>query len=446
MRREPTQERSERRRFDRQILRLAIPALGALVAEPLYVLVDTAIVGHIGTPELAGLGVASTLILSGYALFVFLAYGTTGTVARLLGAGERARAAAQGVQSLWLAVLIGATLAVAGLLGADTLIGAMGAGGEVRRHAGTYFRISMAGVPALTIVLAGTGYLRGLQDTRTPLLVALGTAIANLVIELWFVFGLDLGVAGSAWSTVIAQTAAATVYLVVVARDVRANGVPVRPDHRALRVLSRLSVDLFLRTAALRAALLVATSVATRIGTREVAAHQVVFEIWNLLALVLDSIAIAAQAMVGRLLGAGDAAGARAATRRMIEWGLWAGASFTVVILAARTVIPDVFTDDVRVEHLAAFLLVHVAVLQPVSGVVFVLDGVLIGAGDLRYLAWAMGIAAVAFAPAALGVLAFDLGIGWLWGAIGLLQLVRLATLLGRWRTSAWLVTGAVRP
>jgi len=429
--------------WDREILRLAVPALGALAAEPLYVLADTAIVGRLGTPELAGLGVATTLILSGYALFIFLAYGTTGTVARLLGAGRRGDAAAQGVQGLWLAAGIGVAIAGLGLVLADPLVRAMGAGGEVREHALTYFRISMAGAPALTIVLAGTGYLRGLQDTRTPLLVALTTALGNVVLELWLVFGLDWGIAGSAWSTVAMQSCAALAYLSVITRDVRRAGVPVRPDRRALVALSRLSIDLLLRTAALRTSLLVATAVATRIGTTEVAAHQVVFEVWSFLALVLDSIAIAAQAMVGRLLGSGDAEGARAATARMLQWGVAAGTVFLVALLALRTVLPGVFTDDPAVVSLAAFLLVHAAVLQPVNGVVFALDGILIGAGDLRFLAWAMAGAALVFVPMALGVLRLDLGIGWLWAAFGVLQVARLGALLARWRGDRWMVLGA---
>lgn len=434
---------SNRTAHDREIARLAVPALGALIAEPLYVLVDTAVVGHLGTPQLGGLGVASTLVLTGYAIFNFLAYGTTGTVARLLGAGHRDRAAAQGVQSLWLALAIGIALAALGLLFAGPLVRAMGADGEVRRHALTYLRISMAGVPALTIVLAGTGYLRGLQDTRTPLAVALATALGNVVLELWFVLGLDWGVAGSAWSTVLVQVAGAAVYVRAVARDVRRNDVPIRPDRRALTALSKVSVDLFLRTSALRAALLVATSVAARIGTDDVAAHQVVFEIWNLCALVLDSIAIAAQAMIGRSLGAEDATTARVVSRRMLELSVVAGAGFTIVFLTTRTVLPDLFTDDPRVATLAAFLLVHVALMQPLSGIVFALDGILIGAGDLRFLAWAMVAAFVAFLPAALAVLGLDLGIGWLWGAIWVLMVVRMATLLRRWQDDAWLRTGA---
>lgn len=429
--------------LDREIARLAVPALGALIAEPLYVLVDTAVVGHLGTPQLAGLGVAATLVLTGYAAFNFLAYGTTGTVARLLGAGEPGRAAAQGVQSMWLALGLGVALALAGLAAAGPLVGAMGADGAVRGHALTYFRISMVGVPALTVVLAGTGYLRGLQDTRTPLAVALATAAGNVVLELWFVLGLDWGVAGSAWSTVLVQAVGAAVYVRAVARDVRANDVPVLPDRHALAALTRLSADLFLRTSALRSALLVATSVAARIGTDDVAAHQVVFEIWNLCALVLDSIAIAAQAMIGRHLGAGDVETARAASRRMIGWSVVAGATFTVVLLATRTAIPDLFTDDVRVQALAAFLLVHVALMQPLSGAVFALDGILIGASDLRFLAWAMAAAFLAFLPAALGVLVLDLGIGWLWGAIWVLMAVRMAALLRRWQGEDWLVPGA---
>ena len=305
--------------LDREIVRLALPALGALAAEPLYVLADTAIVGHLGTPQLGGLAVASTLILSGYGIFIFLAYGTTGSVARLLGAGERDRAAAQGVQAMWLALAIGVVLAAGGLVLGSALVHAMGASGDVARHARTYIRISMVGVPSLTLVLAGTGYLRGLQDTKTPLAVALGSSIGNLVLEVVFVYVLDLGVAGSAWATVIAQTTGAAVYVAVVARDVVANGVPIRPDRRALRTLSRVSVDLFVRTVALRAALIGVTAAATRLGTEDVAAHDIAFEIWNFLALVLDSLAIAAQAMIGRFLGAGDAAGAREVGRRLLR-------------------------------------------------------------------------------------------------------------------------------
>jgi putative MATE family efflux protein len=419
---------------DRDILRLAVPALGALVAEPLYVLTDTAIVGHLGTPQLGGVGVATAVLVSGYAMFIFLAYGTTGTVARLLGAGHPGRAAAQGVQALWLALGIGVALAALGVVFGGPLVSALGATGRTAAYARTYLRISMAGVPAMTLVLAGTGYLRGLQDTRTPLYVAVASAIGNLVLEVVLVYGLDLGVPASAWATVVAQTCAAIAYLLVIGRDVRAQDVPVRPDRRALAGLTRVSADLFLRTMALRATILGATTVATRLGPVEVAAHEVAFQVWNFTALVLDSLAIAAQALVGQRLGAGDAVAARAAARRVLRWSTWCGVASGVLFLSTRTLLPHLFTDDPRVVELAGFLLLFVALLQPVGGVVFALDGILIGAGDLRYLAWAMAAVAVLFLPTLLVVGSM----GWLWAALAGLQVGRLVALTARWRTDKW--------
>ena len=431
--------------YDREIARLAIPAFGALIAEPLYVLTDTAVVGHLGTPQLAGLAVASTILLTLYAVFVFLAYGTTAAVSRLLGAGDEREAAHQAVQSLWLAALIGVGVLVVGLAASGPLVALMGAEGAVRANALVYLRISLVGVPAMLVVLAGTGYLRGLQDTRTPLGVAIGTAALNLALEVVLIYGFDQGIGASALATVVAQTAAAGVYLQRIGRAVARLGVDLRPHPASLRRLGAVGRDLLVRTAALRAALLVATAVATRLGTVEVAAHQVAFEIWSFLALGLDAIAIAGQAMVGRALGAHDGGAARGAGRRMIEWGLTLGVAAGAVVLALRTALPHLFTDDPAVIDLAAFLLVWVAALQPVNAVAFVLDGILIGAGDMRFLAWAMAGAAAVFVPAAVAVAALDAGLGWLWAAIALLMATRAATLLARFSGNRWLVLGAVR-
>lgn len=422
-----------------------MPALGALVAEPLYVLADTAVVGHLGTPELGGLAVASTVILTGYALFIFLAYGTTAAVSRLLGAGDERAAAGEAVQSLWLAAGIGVALAGAGWAAAPGLIGALGATGEVAGHALVYLRVSLPGIPALLLTLAGVGYLRGLQDTRTPLAVAGASALANLVIELVLIYGLDFGIGASALATVIAQWGAAAVYLTTIGRAVRRLDVGLRPDPPAIARLAAVGGALLLRTAALRGSITVATAVATRLGTTDVAAHAIAFELWNLLALVLDAVAIAGQAITGRLLGAGAVGEARAAGRRMIEWGVMSGVVLGAAVVLLRPVLPHVFSDDPAVTALAAFLLWWVAVMQPVNGVVFVLDGILIGAGDLRFLAGAMVAAAVAFVPAAVAVAALDLGIGWLWAALAVLMLARLAALLARFATPAWAVPGAVR-
>lgn len=429
------------RAWDREILRLAVPALGALAAEPLYVLIDTAIVGHLGTPQLAGLGVATSLILSAYWLFGFLAYGTTGTVSRLIGAGDERRAAAQGVQGLWLGGMLGVVVGLLGLAFADPLVGVMGPSDAVRVHALEYFRISMAGVPALLLVLAGTGYLRGAQDTRTPLLVTLATVVANGALTVLFVYGLDWGIGGSAWGTVLAQSAGAIWYIRVVTRS----GAGLRPDARAIRRLARLSFHLVLRTAALRGALLVSAAVVTRIGTRDIAAHQIAFELWMFLALVLDAIAIAGQAIAGRLLGAGAVEQARAATRRMVELSIVIGVVLGALVLLLRPWLPGLFTNDPGVEHLAAFVLVFVALQQPANGVTFAIDGILIGAGDLRYLAWAMVASATIYITATLAVFALGLGIGWVWAAFSLMQAIRLGTLVWRWQGDAWMVVGAER-
>lgn len=431
--------------YDREIARLAIPAFGALVAEPVYVLTDTAIVGHLGTPQLGGLAVASTILLTLHSIFIFLAYGTTAAVSRLLGAGDRREAAHQAVQSLWLGALIGAAIVVVGLVGSDPLVSAMGATGAVKANALVYLRISLFGVPALLLVMAGTGYLRGLQDTRTPLLIAVGTGALNLVLEVALIYGLDQGIGASALTTVAAQWVAAAIYLRHVARAGTAHGVDFGPHPASLRRLGAVGRDLLVRTIALRASLLVATAVATRMGTVEVAAHQITFEVWSFLAMMLDAIAIAGQALVGRTLGAGDATSARGAGRRMIELGVAFGVVVGVAVLALRTVLPEVFTDDPEVVALATFLMVWLAVLQPVNAIAFVLDGILIGAGDMRFLAWAMAVAAGVFVPAALAVAVTGAGIGWLWAALGLLMTTRVVTLGARFAGDGWVVLGATR-
>jgi putative MATE family efflux protein len=429
-------------RHDRAIARLAIPAFGALVAEPLYVLADTAVVGRIGTPQLGGLAVASTVLLTLHAVFIFLAYGTTAAVARRMGAGDRREAAHQAVQSMWLALVLGVAMAGLGYLAAGPLLDALGATGAVRSNGMIYLRISLAGLPAMFVTLAGTGWLRGVQDTRTPLYVAVGTALLNLALECVLVFGLGYGIGASALSTVVAQVAGAAVYLLVIRRGVSAAGAGVRPELASLRRLLVVGRDLLIRTVALRASLVLATAVATRIGVVDLAAHQIAFEVWNFLALALDAVAIAGQALIGTHLGAGDPDEAREAGNRMLQWGLVGGIVVGLAVLALRWPLADVFTNDREVVALTAFLLLYVAALQPVNGVVFVLDGLLIGAGDMRYLAAAMVGAFVAFAPAALAVWWLGLGIGWLWVAFGVLMLARLAALAVRWRAGAWAVVG----
>ena len=433
-------------RHDREILRLAVPALGALAAEPLYLLVDTAVVGHLGTPQLGGLAVAGTILTTAFFLFNFLAYGTTAAVSRLVGARDEPAAAHQAVQGVWLSLAIGVVLLVVGVTLAPSAVSLFGASDAVRDNAVVYLRISALGSPAVLLALVGVGYLRGLQDTKRTLAVAVGSNVVNLVLELVLIYGLGMGIAASAAATVFAQVLAALVYGGIVLSNVRAAGVALRPDLRRLRALVVVGRDLFVRTGSLLTALAVATAVASRLGGADLAAHQIAFQLWSFLALVLDAIAIAGQAMIGRFLGAGDPDEARAAGRRMVQWGIVAGLAFAVVVLALRTALVPIFTDDRAVTRLALEVLVVVALLQPINAVVFVLDGILIGAGDLRYLAKGMAVSGlVVFLPAALLVLRADGSLVVLWGALALLMAARLVVNAHRFAGTAWQVVGAER-
>jgi putative MATE family efflux protein len=432
--------------YDREILRLALPAFGALVAEPLFLLTDSAIVGHLGTVSLGALGVAGQILATLVNVCVFLAYGTTAAVARQIGAGNLRDAIRQGVDGIWLAAVIGAVLIAVGWPLAPAVVDAFGASAAVTPQAVTYLHISLLGVPGMLVVLAGTGVLRGMQDTRTPLYVSVGMFALNAALGAAFVLGFGWGIAGSAWGTVLAQTGGGIIYAAAVVRGARRHGAPLRPDARGLRASARAGVNLVIRTLSLRIVLVVGTVVAARMGDAQLAAHQVVTNVWSLLAFALDAIAIAGQAITGRHLGAGDVAGARSATRRMIQWGVACGVLFGLFVLAVRPWLPAVFTSDPAVRSQLLAALVVVALLEPIAGVVFVLDGVLIGAGDMAYLAVAGLIQTAAFLPVAWLVRVSGGGLVALWLAIGVWMAARLLTLGLRARTEAWLVTGAVRP
>ncbi|WP_280850522.1 MATE family efflux transporter [Streptomyces sp. SAI-041] len=437
--------KATRRQHDREIVALAVPAFGALVAEPLFVMVDSAIVGHLGTAQLAGLGIASALLMTAVSVFVFLAYATTAAVARRVGAGDLQAAIRQGMDGIWLALLLGAAVIAVVLPTAPSIVELFGASDTAAPYATTYLRISALGIPAMLVVLASTGVLRGLQDTRTPLYVAIAGFVANAVLNAGLVYGADLGIAGSAWGTVIAQCGMAAAYLVVVVRGARRYGASLRPDAAGIRASAQAGVPLLVRTLSLRAILMIATAVAARLGDADIAAHQIILSLWSLLAFALDAIAIAGQAIIGRYLGAGDTEGARQACRRMVEWGIAVGVVLGVLVVLSRPLFLPLFTSDSTVKDTALPALVIVALSQPICGVVFVLDGVLMGAGDGPYLAWAMLITLATFAPVALLVPALNGGLTALWAAMTLMMLIRMLTLWLRTRSGRWLVTGATR-
>jgi putative MATE family efflux protein len=437
---------------DREILRLAVPAFLALVAEPLFLLSDAAIVGHLGTAELAGLGIAGAVLQSVIGLCVFLAYGTTASVARHLGAGDRRGALAQGIDGIWLAVGIGIVATVLGVAATEPLVRAFGAGDAVTGHATTYLGIAFLGTTPLLVMLAATGVLRGLQDTRTPLVVAVVGNALNVALNLLLVYGVGLGIAGSALGSVLAQVASAVGLLVVVVRAARREGAPLRPDLPGVRAAAHAAVPLVIRTLTLRAALLVTTYAVTlgAVGSRgqevELATHQLAMTLWTFLAFVLDAIAIAAQAITGRYLGAGDVAGTRAVTHRMVGWGVVGGVVTGLLLAAASPVLGALFTDDRAVQELLVPVLLVAALGQPVAGVVFVLDGVLIGAGDGAYLARGGLVTLAVYAPVALAAGSLGAGLVGIWVSFAAVFMsARLVVLLRRARGDAWLVTG-LRP
>ncbi len=433
--------------LNRQILRLAVPALGALIAEPLFLLADAAIVGHLGVAPLAGLALASTVLSTVVGLSVFLAYGATASVARRVGAGDRRGALHHGVDGMWLAVVLGTLLLVAIAPTARGLVRALGGADEVARQGAVYLAWSALGLPAMLLVLACTGVLRGLHRTVPPLVAAAAGAVLNVGLNLLLVYGLDLGIAGSAIGTVIVQYLMAVALVAVVARTAGTEGVPLRTTVHRVTHAGRAGFPVFLRTLTLRAAVLLTVMVGATKGVVALAALQVTFNLWNLLALALDAIAIAAQALTGHALGAGDVAGVRALTRRLVRWACWAGVALGSLLALVSPFVGRLFSPDRAVIAAVAAACLVLAVGQLISGWVFVLDGVLLGAGDGRYLAVAGVVNLLVYLPAlaVVGRLAPDgtAGLVWLWaGYTGVFMVARSVTLGVRYRGDGWLRVG----
>jgi MATE family, multidrug efflux pump len=420
------------------VFALALPALGALAAEPLYVLVDTAIVGHLGTVQLAALAIAATVLSAAFAVLNALTYGTTAQVARLHGAGRDAEAAVLGSQALWLALAIGALLLALTLAFAGPAAALMGGEDEIADGAVTYLRIAALGAPFFMLAASGQGFLRGMGDLRTPLVILVTAQAANVVLEVLFVYGFGWGLAGSAWGTVIAQAGMGTAFFVV---QRRAGLEP--PLLERMRPLIRIGSEIAVRTSALLASFLVASAVLARVGAPALAAHQIAFQLFVFLALLLDALAIAAQVIVGRALGAADVRLAREAATRVILWSAVLGAAFGVVLLALTGVIPHAFTDDERVVDQAHEIWWLFAVLMPLNGVVFALDGILIGAGDTRFLMWAMLSSAAVYVPVALLSLDQGWGITGVWWGLAALIAMRALTCGLRFLGRRWVLTGA---
>jgi len=428
----------------REILRISLASFFALVTEPLFLLADSAIVGHLGTPQLAGLGIASAVLATIVSGCIFLAYGTTATVARAAGAGDRVGALTQGVDGIWLAVIVGALVTVAGEALTTPVVALFGTGHDVAGQAERYLHIAWLGAIPMLVMLAAVGVLRGIKDVRTPLVVAVLANLGNIAANLVLVYGPGpfprMGLAGSALGSLIAQSLAAVAVTVVVVRHARAEDARLVPDRAGVVDTARAGIPLIVRTLLLRAALVLMTWSAARTGDASLAAMQLALSIWGFLAFALDGLGISAQTLVGNSLGAGDRAATRRLSDRLVRWGAGYGVLTGLVLLACATVLADLFTSDPGVLDLMPHALLVAAIAQPLAGIVFVLDGILIGAGDNAFLARAQAIVLAVFAPAALVVLACGGGLVWLWIAFGAgFMGSRAVLLLIRERGDAWM-------
>ncbi|SHF35549.1 MATE family efflux transporter [Streptoalloteichus hindustanus] len=426
----------------RSVLALALPALGVLAAEPLYVLVDTAVVGHLGAVPLAALAVGGVVLTQVSTQLTFLSYGTTSRAARLHGAGRRAEAVAEGVQATWLAVLVGVVLALVGQLAAGPVAGLLAGRGEVADAAVEWLRVGLFGTPFILVTMAGNGWMRGVQETARPLRYvlagnALSAVLCPLLVHVW-----GWGLVGSAVANVTAQVISAGFFV----RALVVERVSLRPEPARIWAQLGLGRDLVLRSLAFQACFVSAASVAARTSAAAAGAHQVVLQLWTFLALVLDSLAIAAQSLVGAALGGGDDRGARGVAWRVTKYGLVFGVALGVVFAALAGPLPRLFTPDAAVLAEIPHAWWFFVALQPVAGVVFALDGVLLGAGDAAFLRNAtIGSAVVGFLPVVWLALALGWGLTGIWIGLAAFMVLRLAAVLARARSGRWAVVGAVR-
>ena len=430
----------------RRILGLSLPSLGVLAAEPLYLLFDAAVVGRLGALALAGLAIGGLVLAQVSTQLTFLSYGTTARAARMHGAGRERDAVGEGVQATWLALGLGIVIVAVVQLAAEPVVSVLTGGGDIAAEAIAWLRVALVGVPFILISLAGNGWMRGVQNTVTPLrFVVLGFAVSAILCPL-LVHGLlgfpRLELVGSAIANVIGQGVAGVLFVVAVVRE----STELRPQWSVMRAQLVLGRDLIVRSLAFQACFLSAAAVASRFGAASVAANQVVLHMWNLVSLMLDSLAIAAQTLVGAALGAGQTEDARALAWRLTAWSTVFAVILAGIFAVGRSFVPDLFTSDVSVvDQMHAIWWIFVAII-PIAGVVFALDGVLLGSGDAAFLRNAtMACAVLGFLPFIWSALVFDWGLVGIWIGLGVFVALRMLAVAGRVLSGKWLVIGSDR-
>lgn len=431
----------------RRILGIAVPTLGVLVAEPLYLLFDIAVVGRLGALALAGLAVGAVILGSVSTQLTFLSYGTTARAARRHGAGDRIGAVEEGVQASWVGLAVGVVIVTVIQLFAVPLCSVLSGGGEIAGEALIWVRIALFGVPLILLAMAGNGWMRGVQDVRRPLTYVIAGLALSAVLCPVLVYGLlgapRMELAGSAVANLVGQSVSGVLFAYALLRE----RVSLRPQLAVMRAQLVLGRDLIVRSLSFQICFVSAAAVAARFGAASVAAHQIVLQLWNFLALTLDSLAIAAQTLVGAALGAGSANGAKAIARRVTAWSVVFSLVLAAVFAAGAAVIPLLFTDDAQVLDRTHVIWWFFVAMIPVAGAVFALDGVLLGAGDAAFLRTATLVAAlVGFLPLIWLSLIFDWGVAGIWTGLVVFMLARLVAVVARARSGRWAKVGAELP
>ena len=416
---------------DSDILKLAVPALAGLAADPLVSLVDTAFVGQLGSTELGALGVNASIFSMAFVVFNFLAYATTPKVGQAVGNDNLKEAGKYVVRAMTLAVGLGVAAIVFLQVLADPILWLMGATGKLHAPALEYLRVRALAGPAILLINAGRGAFRGFQDTKTPMYITIVFNLVNLALDPLLIFVAGLGLQGAALATVVAQWTGAGifVYLLVFSRAEKYGGELRLPSVEKLKPFIRVGGEMFVRTFSLIATMTIATAVAARVGVVAVAAHQVANQLWLFLALVVDSLAVAGQALVSKNLGKQQSERARAISDRLLQWGLVVGIMLGIGFYGLRPWLPGFFSDDPETIQRIYDIFIFVTLLQPLNGLVFVWDGIFMGAEAFSFLAKAMVISALAAGAVLLLVVPMGWGLAGVWWGISTLMLARLVTL-----------------
>lgn len=423
----------------RRIIGQALPALGVLAAEPLYLLWDTAVIGRLGALPLAGLAVGGLILATVSTQLTFLSYGTTSRSARRFGAGDADGAVTEGVQATWLALVVGGVLLTLVQIFAGPVTRAIAGREEIAVAAESWLRTASFGIPLILLTMAGNGWLRGVQRPRAPLVfvlagLGLSTVLCPVLVFGWF-GAPELGLVGSAWANLAGQVVSGLLFLGALVRA--APSLRPRPDLvRAQLVLGR---DLIVRSLSFQVCFVSAGAVAARAGAQFVGAHQIAMQLWNFVALVLDSLAIAAQTLVGAALGAGDRAGARSLGHRVTAWSTGFSVVIAALLALVSSTLPHAFTTDHQVLDALTVPWWFLVGMVPIAGVVFALDGVLLGASDAAYLRTATMVSAlVGFLPLIWLAYAFGWGLAGIWSGLAAFMVLRCIAVVVRFLGHRW--------